>query len=333
MKQELFQSHHAHEWDALEQWLTVRGRPRHRDRARDGEGVNGDLEFPALYRRICQHLALAERRGYSALLIERLHDLVHRGHLVLYRPPPPHMHRIVSFFAADFPSLVRAQWRAMTVAAVLFFVPLLLMIGLLQWRPELAHSMFDVEQLAQFESMYDPSDKDKRLGRESGSDVMMFGYYIMNNVSIGFRTFASGLLFCVGSIFVLVSNGLVIGGVAGHLTAIGYGEPFWRFVVGHSAPELLAIVISGGAGLQIGMALIAPGRRSRGRALVEAGIIGAKLVLGAFAMLVFAAFVEAFWSSIGWMPNAIKFSVGGSMWLLIVLWLLRGGKGNAQVIA
>lgn len=333
MKQELFQSHHAHEWAALEQWLTLRSRPRHRDRVRDAESVSSDLEFPALYRRICQHLALAERRGYSALLIEHLQDLVHRGHLVLYRPPPPHMHRIVHFFAADFPSLVRAQWRAMTVAAVLLFVPLLLMIGLLQWRPELAHSMFDVEQLAQFESMYDPNDRDKRLGRESGSDVMMFGYYIMNNVSIGFRTFASGLLFCLGTIFVLVTNGLVIGGVAGHLTAIGYGEPFWRFVVGHSAPELLAIVISGGAGLQIGMALIAPGRRSRGRALVEAGIIGAKLVLGAFAMLVFAAFVEAFWSSIGWMPNAVKFSVGGLMWLLILLWLLRGGKGNAQAIA
>ena len=32
---------------------------------------------------------------------------------------------------------------------------------------------------------------------------------------------------------------------------------------------------------------------------------------GVFAMLVFAAFVEAFWSSIGWMPAAIKYAVAG----------------------
>lgn len=328
MKQQRFQSLHQDEWHDFERWLDQRASPRRRDRHRDADGIASDLEFPARYRRLCQQLALSERRGYSSLLIERLRELVHRGHQVLYRPPPARWQSILSFFIADFPRLVRAQWRAMSVASVLFFVPLVAIIVLLQWRPELAYSMFDATQLAGFESMYDPSDSDKRLGRESGGDLQMFGYYIMNNVSIGFRTFASGLLFAVGSIFVLVFNGLMIGGVAGHLTAIGYGEPFWRFVVGHSAPELLAIVISGGAGLQIGFALIAPGRRSRGRALVESGIIGAKLVLGVFAMLVFAAFVEAFWSSIGWMPNSIKFTVGGLLWVSILLWLARGGRGQ-----
>lgn len=328
MKQDEFIKRHQPEWQSLTDWLDARGRPKARERRLDAAGVPSDLEFPPLYRRVCQHLALAERRGYSNLLIEMLQDLVHRGHLVLYRPPPPRWLTIMRFFSADFPRLVRAQRRAMMVSAILFFVPLLLMIGLLQWRPELAHALFDVTELSKFESMYDPANTEMRLGRESGSDLQMFGYYILNNVSIGFRTFASGLLFCVGSILVLVSNGVIIGGVAGHLTAIGYGEPFWRFVVGHSAPELLAIVIAGGAGLQIGFALIAPGRRTRGRALVESGIIGARLVLGVFAMLVFAAFVEAFWSSIGWMPNPIKYGVGGALWLLIPAWLWRGGRGQ-----
>ena len=47
-------------------------------------------------------------------------------------------------------------------------------------------------------------------------------------------------------------------------------------------------------------------------------------------MLVFAAFVEAFWSSIGWMPDSVKFSVGGLLWLLILLWLWRGGRDPAR---
>jgi uncharacterized membrane protein SpoIIM required for sporulation len=331
MKQDAFQAFHEPEWLDFERWLEQRSRPRsRRGRAAGAETSLADGEFPAAYRRLCQHLALAERRGYSTPLLQRLRDMVERGHLVLYRPRAPRWRRVVDFFAATFPRLVRAQWAAMAVSATLFFVPLAGAIVLLQIHPELVHTLFDPDQLAQFEGMYDP--KAPRLGRESGSDLMMFGYYIFNNVSIGFRTFASGLLAGIGSIFVLVMNGVVIGGVAGHLTAIGYGGPFWRFVAGHSAPELLAIVISGGAGLQIGMALIAPGRRTRGRALVEAGAIGAKLVLGVFAMLVFAAFVEAYWSSIAWMPPAVKFGVGGALWCLILAWLWRGGRGQADAV-
>jgi uncharacterized membrane protein SpoIIM required for sporulation len=330
MKQELFQTRHEEEWAAFARWLEQRERPRSAAREKDGDGVFPDREFPAAYRRLCQQLALAERRGYSAQLVRRLRDLVEHGHLVFYRPRAPRLRRIVDFFAADFPRLVRMQGRAMIAAALLFYVPLIGVVIALQFRPELIHSIFDPAQLASFENMYDPASKLQRLGRESSSsDLAMFGFYILNNVSIGFRTFASGLLGGVGSVFVLIFNGVVIGGVAGHLTTIGYGDTFWRFVAGHSGPELTAIVISGGAGLQIGMALIAPGRRSRARALIEAGVIGAKLVLGVLAMLIFAAFIEAYWSSLAWMPAPVKYSVGGVIWLAILLWLWRGGRGRA----
>jgi uncharacterized membrane protein SpoIIM required for sporulation len=331
MKQDVFQSRHEPEWHAFERWLDLRARPASRGRTTGDSDVFGDSEFPLAFRRLCQQLALAERREYSALLVDRLRYLVQRGHLVLYRPRPPRLRSVLEFLASTFPRLFRSQWRAMAASALLFFVPLIGAIVLLQMRPELIHSLFDPGQLASYEDMYNPASDATRVGRESGTDLKMFGFYIFNNVSIGFRTFASGLLGGVGSIVVLVMNGVIIGGIAGHLTAIGYGGPFWRFVAGHSAPELLAIVISGGAGLQIGMALIAPGRRTRGRALVESGTIGAKLVLGVFAMLVFAAFVEAYWSSIAWMPGAIKFSVGGLLWLGIALWLWRGGRGHGDI--
>ena len=61
-------------------------------------------------------------------------------------------------------------------------------------------------------------------------------------------------------------------------------------------------------------------------ALIEAGRIGAKLCLGIFAMLVLAAFIEAFWSSIGWIPALVKYGVGATMWSLVLLWLGLGGR-------
>ena len=74
------------------------------------------------------------------------------------------------------------------------------------------------------------------------------------------------MLFGVGTIFYLLFNGVFLGAVAGHLTGLGYIETFWGFVSGHSSFELTAIMLSGAAGLRIGMALIAPGNRTRRRA-------------------------------------------------------------------
>jgi uncharacterized membrane protein SpoIIM required for sporulation len=178
------------------------------------------------------------------------------------------------------------------------------------------------------EDMYDPNDPRRALGRDDGTDVAMFGYYIWNNISIGFRVFASGLLVCLGPILSLTTEGVRAGAIASHLQAVGHGDPFWRFVCGHASFELTAIVIAGGAGLRLGLNLIAPGQRRRIDALVEAGRRGALLSVGVLVMLLIAAFIEAFWSSIGWMPASVKYSVAAVLWTGVFTWLLAGGRNR-----
>ena len=333
IKQERFVERHQAEWQELEAWLDARGDSAKRARAerRSWQGLP-DHEVPARYRRLCQQLALARRRGYSAAVTDRLQALMQRGHGLLYRAPRPRWRRALEFLFAGFPRLVRAERGCMAAAAALFWVPLVTMFVAIQLQPDLASALFPPEQLAEFEHMYDPNSPLQKLGRGAETDVAMFGYYILNNVSIGFRTFASGFLFGLGSIVVLISNGVIIGGVAGHLQAVGHGDPFWRFVAGHSAPELNAIWIAGGAGLRLGLNLVAPGRRRRIDALIEGGIRGAKICVGVLVMLVFAAFVEAFWSSIPTIPAAIKYGVGALLWLLVGGWLYLGGRNQDVAI-
>lgn len=328
MRQELFIARHRAEWDAFEQWLDARAaKPRRAREERRWYGLPDD-DMPAAYRRLCHQLGLARRRGYSPLLCDRLQMLMQRGHAALYRAPPPRWRRALGFLLVDFPRLVRAERGCMAAAAVLFGLPLVAMFVALQLRPELVNTVFDPGQIAQFEAMYDPAASTHRLGRDSETDLAMFGHYVFNNITIGLRSFASGLVAGVGPVVVLGFNGVVIGAVAGHLQVVGHGDPFWRFVAGHSALELTAIVIAGGAGLRLGLDLIAPRRRRRIDALMDGGRRGARLCLGVFAMLLLAAFVEAFWSSIGWIPAPVKFGVGGALWLLVGLWLALGGRGH-----
>jgi uncharacterized membrane protein SpoIIM required for sporulation len=331
MKQEQFVARHQQEWDALEQWLQARGEHlRAAGRGRDWNALD-DGEVPARYRRLCHQLALARRRGYSAPLLERLQALMQRGHAVLYRAPAPRWQRAAEFLVAGFPQLVRSQAGCMWASALLFVVPLVGLFVLLQVRPELVQLVLDPAQVAQVEAMFDPADPRHALGRDSGSDWQMFGHYVMNNISIGLRTFAGGLLAGVGTIVVLIVNGVNIGAVAGHLQAVGHGDPFWRFVAGHAPLELTAIVIAGGAGLRLGLDLVAPGRRRRRDALVRAGRIGARLCLGVAVMLLLAAFVEAFWSSTQSIPAWGKYSVSALLWAGVLGWLWRGGRGGDAV--
>lgn len=328
MRQEQFVARYQDEWQALEYWLGTRGASVRPARAPATPDAFNDEDMPQRYRRLCQQLALARRRGYSPQLVARLQLLMQQGHGLLYRTPPPRWRRAVEFLFADFPLLVRSQARYMWVATALFVVPLVGTFALIQWYPQFIHLLMDNADIAGMERMYDPANP--HLGRDSGTDWMMFGHYIMNNISIGLRTFASGLLAGVGTIAVLLFNGLIIGAVAGHLQHIGHGDPFWRFVVGHGSFELTAIVIAGGAGLQLGMKLLAPGRRRRIDALVEGGVIGARLCLGVAAMLLVAAFIEAFWSSIAEVPAWGKYSVAAVLWGLVFAWLWRGGRGSSH---
>jgi uncharacterized membrane protein SpoIIM required for sporulation len=179
-----------------------------------------------------------------------------------------------------------------------------------------------------FESMYDPQAARRVFGRESASDFAAFGFYVYNNVGIAFRTFASGVLGGLGSAFYLVFNGIYLGAVAGHLSTHGMASTLWPFVIAHGAFELTAIVLAGQAGLHLGYALVAPGRRPRARALREAGRESGVIMLGAAAMLLVAALIEAFWSSSA-QPVAVKFAVGGALWALVIGYFALAGRDRA----
>jgi uncharacterized membrane protein SpoIIM required for sporulation len=200
------------------------------------------------------------------------------------------------------------------------------------WQPDLVYTIMAPEQVDNFEEMYNPANRTLGSARESDTNWQMFGFYISNNIGVSFRTFASGLLYGVGSIFFLVFNGLLFGAVAGHLTNAEYTETFFTFVVGHGSFELTAIVISGAAGLKLGYHLLNPGNRTRLEALKQAGRIAIRLVYGVIIMLVIAAFIEAFWSSNNILVPWQKYLVGAALWVVVIAYLcLSGRQGKADL--
>ena len=327
MKELQFIERRQAEWEAWDRWLAPAKKRRGKADVSDEPGI-ALSDLSGSFRRLSLDLALARDRQYSAGLVEGLHRRVLAAHQRIYGVARPRNGSLLAFIGGGLPALVRREWRVVLAAFLLFFVPIFVMLAVLQHNPDAVYLVLAPEQTGQFEEMYSPEAKHLGRPRSASSEWAMWGHYIANNVRIDFQCFAGGIAFGVGAVFFLLYNGLMIGSVAGHLTQLGYIETFWGFVAGHSAFELTGAVLSGAAGLKLGMALIAPGNRSRLAALKDNAHVAVGLVYGAAILTFLAAFIEAFWSPGRDVPFEIKIGVGIFMWLLTWAYLLIAGRGR-----
>ncbi len=323
MKQRPFEERYAAGWRAFAARLDRLERPA-AGRKSPQPAPLPVAELPSAYRQLCQQLALARSRRYSAALLARLNQLALRAYQQIYRAPQRRWSVVLHFLTADFPQRVRADAGLFWLCAALFYLPLLGMGLAVYQAPELIYSLLSPESVVDLEAMYAPVKSVD--DRNASTNLAMFGYYIHNNIGLGFRTFAGGLLLGIGAAFMLLFNGVFIGAVSGYLTARGFIETFYTFIAGHGAFELTGIVLAGVAGLKLGWAVAAPGRLRRADALRQAAAGGVRLILGVAALLLLAAFIEAFWSSNRAIPAEIKYAVGGAGWLLVILYLTLAGR-------
>jgi uncharacterized membrane protein SpoIIM required for sporulation len=279
--------------------------------------------FLHLYRTCCEHLALAQARGFPAAIVERLSVVTARAHQIVYRQSDFGLARISRVLLHGFPAMVRAHRAYVAVAALLVLIPAMALGVAVYHRPELILSLVDSRTAAQFEHMYNPSNPAIGRLRDAGSNWMMFGFYIMNNIGIAFQCYVTGLIFGLGSVYYLAFNGAFGGAVGGYVASCGFGGTFFPFIATHSAFELTAVILCGAAGLKIGRAVLLPGRLARTAALQAAARDTSLIVFGAAVMLVIAAAIEAFWSSAAWVTPTAKLAGAAVCWMLVLMFFLR----------
>lgn len=285
-------------------------------------------DFPALYRKICNDLAIARTRQYSPLLIQELNQLVLQGQKILYLSKRNKFVDILEISRTAFPRAMYEN-RLMLAANLLAFWGLALIAFIwVSLYPEAVYTFLGQSTVLEIEKMYNPAGEVQTASRDSGKDILMFGVYIYNNIGIAFQMFAGGVLFCVGAVFFLLFNSFYFGAIGAHIVNIGFQETFFSFVITHGAFELTAIIIASAAGCQIGYGLLKPGEFTRSYAIKKAAEKALPLIVGAFLMLVIAAFIEAFWSP-RQIASEIKFGVGSLCWIYVSYRLYKGMRYGA----
>jgi uncharacterized membrane protein SpoIIM required for sporulation len=315
--QDEFVGRRRESWRELEQ-LLERGKELHRS-------APADISRAAsLYRSVCADLMRA-RAAFGPDLVRYLDGLAARAHNLLYGTRAYRLAGLWTLIAHDFPRTLRRRWQFFALASALFYLPFLLGIFATLGSQEFAETILHPMQLAQMEAMY---EQGFNAGRDIHQDSQMAGFYVLNNVGIAFRCFATGILFGLGSLFFSIYNGLVIGVVFGWVVRAGHGANIFTFVCGHGPFELTAIVISAAAGLQMGWALVKTDGLTRlGSLRSQARELG-HLIVGAAAMLIIAAGLEGFWSPSG-LPPPVKWTASAVFTIFVTVWLAFGGRRRA----
>jgi len=284
-------------------------------------------EFGELYRRAATDLAIARAETRDPKLLNYLNSLVIRAHGKIYRAENQGFELIWQFFAKDFPQAFRRTWKFTFLAFAVFTVFAVASFILCYYDQDFANSIGagDVRYAAQ----------DNIKWWESLNDANPIGaaYIQQNNIRVALMAFAFGAFFCIGTVFLMISNGLSIGGVLGvcYATNPQFGFDLVTFMVGHGVIELSCIFIAGGAGMMIGYSIINPGDLSRGQALKKAGMEAAKIVIGCAILLFIAGIIEGFISPSA-LPVSVKFGVGILTGILMYSYLCLVGRSEPSAV-
>jgi uncharacterized membrane protein SpoIIM required for sporulation len=225
---------------------------------------------------------------------------------------PPNVPKVVGFWrrtywrlVAERPALLGSAWLLMVAPA----------IAVALWAmnaPERASLLLG----ERFQGRTSAAD----LGFSVSKQTQFAAEIFVNNIRVSILAFALGILCCVGTTWLLVFNGAMLGMVIGTAVVDGYGDVAIALIVAHGVLELSVIVVAAVAGMRIGMAVIRPGDEPRRRVITRESQAAVMLVLGTMPFFVLAGLIEGFVTPAGFgiaAASIIGVTVGVGYWLLV----------------
>lgn len=284
--------------------------------------------FAALYRSACADLALANAYQLPPSTVDYLHKLVGRAHNQLHRSRSFAVGTFLHVVFTEVPQRIfndRCVQFVFVVFWTLFLVSAYLAYHDSIW-PGFGEAVVGETQIEQMSTSFENFDE-----RPWEINFSMACFYIYNNTSIGLQCFATSLLVLPGlvtlsfnSVFLGASFGIMFRPEMGEA-----GENFKNFVTAHGPFELTAIVLSGGAGLRLGLAWLMTGGLTRTASLKLHGRAAMPLLWTIIVLFFLAAMIEGFISPTS-LPWAFKAFValltsGMLMFYFVILGFPRGG--------
>lgn len=302
------------EWSALERLL---------DRQATGQLHLDDLStLDRLYRRASADLALAQAFYVNTDAHRFLNQLCARAYGAIYRPRVDRAASLRAFFREGFPRAVRETLPYTLTSVALLALGVVLGATTVAIDPGGAKYLIDDSLRAFIDRRELWTDSALGMSTPGEMATMIF----TNNLSVSFRAFAFGVSAGIGTVLLIILNGVHVGALVAACFQNGLGPGILTFMAAHGPVELSIICLCGGAGLVIGHAIIDPGERTRASWLKERSRVAVQLVLGSAPFLVLIGVVEGFVSPGAFFPWPLKVLLGAASGVGFWLYLLQSGR-------
>ena len=127
-----------------------------------------------------------------------------------------------------------------------------------------------------------------------GDEWEMFLRITTNNIRVSFIAFAFGLFFSAGTLWILFSNGMMIGAFEYFFYKYGLLAHSVMSVWAHGTFEITSVIIAGAAGLIMGNSFLFPGTYPRLFSFRRGAVRGVKIVAGLVPFFILAGVIESY---------------------------------------
>ncbi len=310
MKETKFIEQNKEKWADFEEML--------RDERHDPDKLN------ALFIQITDDLSYARTfypnrsvRMYLNTLAQRIFHNVYRGK----RLP---VERLRRFWTDELPQLFWLERRALLLAFGLFVLAFSIGVVSSIINPDFARIILGDDYVEM--TVRNINEGDPMAVYKDARATGMTSRIAVNNLMVALQTAIMGVLASIGTVFILLYNGIMVGAFQYFFVEKGvFWESFLTIWI-HGTLEISAIIIAGAAGLVAGVGLLFPGTYTRGQAFQISVRRGMKMFFGIAPIILLAAFFEGFFTRYTETPDFIRAafiltSLGFVLWYFV--WLPR----------
>ncbi len=277
MREALFLKQNADKWKALETAV--------KETASTDELAESFIE-------LTDDLSYAKTFYPKSNTVKYLNGLAASFHQKIYKNKKEKKSRIWWFWQFELPYLFK-QYQKEFLYAFLFFIAFCLMGALSAKYDENFIRLILGDDYVNMTA--DNIEKGDPFGvYKHNGELGMFVSIAYNNIQVAFIAYVMGITACLGTLWLVMKNGLMMGSFQYYFISKGLGTKFILVVFIHGTLELWSIVIATAAGFILGKSILFPGTYSRATSILHAGRNGLKIVFGLVPLFLTAAFFESF---------------------------------------
>jgi uncharacterized membrane protein SpoIIM required for sporulation len=234
-------------------------------------------------------------------------------------PAPQTRSALPRWVMLEVPQAFASVRSAVLIAVTLFAVFSVIGWLMVDFAPDLAGLFMDPRQMDEVRA--GKVWTDEIFGVVPGSVLSVS--IMLNNILVSLFAFGVGVIYGLGTLYILGLNGLMLGALLGFTYQNGVGDRLMNFIPAHGCAELFIICLAAGCGLFVGHALVHPGAKTRASAFQHAIATCTPVLLFGCAGLVVCGIIEGYVSPNPAVGLGLRWGIGLS-WLAIFLIFLTG---------